>query len=280
MRAWALAILVGVAITAEAGSPPWVGLPFDADRARSLQSDWAKTLKFDTEFTNSVGMKMVLIPGGRFEMGPNGSKYRVTLANPFHLGVTEVALGRYRHYKPGHKIDGADPEFNEPDRPAAMVSWNDARAFCAWLSARAEEKSADRVYSLPTEAQWEWAARAGTATSRYFGETDKDQAAHFWFNHTYTPNPKHESNGRGRQAVAKLKPNAWGLYDMLGNVWEWCEDRRIDESTGEQREPVMRGGSWRSGAFHCTAVAHDPGDPNQRGDNIGFRVACRIEKGK
>jgi formylglycine-generating enzyme required for sulfatase activity len=260
--------------------PPLVGLPFDAERARSLQGEWAKALGLDAEVTNSVGMRLVLIPGGRFDMGPDGGKCRVTLARPFYLGVTEVTLGQYRRFKPGHRVEGADAEFKEDDRPAAMVSWHDARAFCAWLSERPEETAAGRAYTLPTEAHWEWAARAGTATSRHFGDTDRGQADYSWFNVTYTPNPRHEGDGRGRQPVGKLRPNAWGLFDMLGNVWEWCEDRRGDEATGESRDPVMRGGSWRSGAFHCTAVARDPGDPDLRSDNIGFRVACHVDKGK
>jgi formylglycine-generating enzyme required for sulfatase activity len=253
-------------------------LPFDAHRAGVLQADWGKALNAPIQLTNSVGIKLVLIPGGRFDMGPNGSKHRVTLAKAYYLGVTEVTLGQYRHFRPGHKVEGAADEFNADDRPAAMVSWHDAQAYCAWLSALPDEKAAGRLYSLPTEAQWEWAARAGTTTTRYFGDTDKDQAAHSWFNATYKPNPQHEKEGRGRQPVAKLKPNAFGLHDMLGNVWEWCADRHTDPATGESREPVMRGGSWRSGAFHCTAVAHDPGDPNLRADNIGFRVACRLVK--
>src|SRR5205823_7589878 len=141
---------------------------------------------------------------------------------PFYLGITEVTLGQYRQFKPDHRVDGADPEFNEADRPAANVSWEDARAFCAWLSQQPEEQKAGRVYALPTEAQWEWAARAGTTTTRYLGDTDKNQEKYSWFNVTYTPNPRHESEGRGRQTVGKLTPNAWGLYDMLGNIWEWC----------------------------------------------------------
>jgi formylglycine-generating enzyme required for sulfatase activity len=262
----------------EAGPPlpPLPQLPFDATRAKALQQEWARALGREAQFTNSVGMPLVLIPGGRFILGPNGSTYRVTLARPYYLGATEVTLGQYRRFKPGHKVEGADDEFNADDRPAARVSWHDARAFCAWLSDRPEEKAAGRAYVLPTEAQWEWAARAGTTTARYFGDSDKGQPDYSWFNVTYTPNPKHESKGRGRQPVGKLRPNAFGLYDMLGNVWEWCEDRRVDAATGESRDPVMRGGSWRSGAFHCTAVAHDPGDPNLRADHIGFRVACRV----
>jgi formylglycine-generating enzyme required for sulfatase activity len=277
-----LVLTVGLAgaglATAGDTAPPLPRPPFDAERAKALQEEWAKAFGVAAQVTNDLGMKLVLIPGGQFTMGPNGSTYRVTLARPFYLGATEVTLGQYRRFRAGHRVEGASDEFNADDRPAAMVSWDDARAFCAWLSERPEERKAGRVYALPTEAQWEWAARAGTTTSRYFGDTDKGQADHSWFNSTYTPNPKAEGMGRGRQPVAKLKPNAFGLYDMLGNVWEWCGDRRVDEATGEAREPVMRGGSWRSGAFHCTATAHDPGAPSLKADNIGFRVACQVVK--
>lgn len=254
--------------------PPLLRVPFDAEQARLHQSTWAKALHIQPVLENSVGMKLVLIPAGRFEMGPNGSKYRVTLTRPYYMGATEVTLGQYRKYKAAHRLDGSEPAFNEDNRPAAGVSWNDARAYCVWLSSQPEEKMAGRVYALPTEAQWEWAARAGTATLRYFGDTDKDLAKHAWFNVTYTPNPKIESGMRGRQAVGQLLPNAWGLYDLYGNVWEWCADRHVDAGTGETREPVMRGGGWRSGGSHCTSVAHDPGDPNMKGDHIGFRVVC------
>src|SRR5262249_12466884 len=159
----------------------------------------------ETEFSNSIGMKLVLIPGGRFDMGPNGSKHRVILRQAYYLGVTEVTMGQYRRFKAEHKVPDAAADFNKDDVPVAMVSWNDARAFCAWLWEQPAEKNPGRIYSLPTEAQWEWAARAGTTTARYFGESDKGQTEYSWFNSSYTPNPKHESDGRGRQSVAKLK---------------------------------------------------------------------------
>jgi formylglycine-generating enzyme required for sulfatase activity len=270
--AW-LASHVGVGHTAP---PDLVQLPLEASAAHERQAAWAAHLNVPVEITNSVGLKLVLIPPGRFTMGPNGSTYRVTIAQGYRIGATEVTLGEYRQFRPGHKIDGAEDEFNADDRPAAMVSWDDAVAYCKWLSEQPTEREAGRQYALPTEAQWEWAARAGTTTTRYFGDDAKGQEKVSWFNHTYTPNPRHESAGRGRQPVGKLPPNAWGLFDPLGNVWEWCADRRSNPATGETYEPVMRGGSWRSGAFHCTAVAHDPGAPGMKGDNIGFRVMCRI----
>lgn len=271
----ALILTPSLALAAE---PPLIGLPFDAARATTLRTEWARAGDLPEEFTNSIDMRLVLIPGGRFDLGPNGSWHRVTIRKPFYLGTTEVTLGQYRRFKAGHAVPDAAKEFNDDDRPAAFVSWNDARAFCDWLSSQPDEKKAGRVYGLPTEAQWEWAARAGTKTSRYFGDDDKGQSDHTWFNVTYTPNPKHEVDGRGRQPVGKLKANPWGLHDLYGNVWEWIADRPANEETGEQREPTMRGGGWRSGAFHCTSVAHDPGDANLKADHVGFRVACRISR--
>ena len=256
--------------------PPQGRLPFDDAMGKDLQAQTAKVIDAPVALTNSIGIKLALIPAGQYDMGPNGSRYRVTIAKPYYLGETEVTLGQYRKWKKEHRVEGAADEFNGDDRPAAMVSWDEAWQYCTWLSELPEEKQAGRVYALPTEAQWEWAARAGTTTTRYFGDTDKGQADYSWFNVTYTPNPKNEEKGRGRQPVGKLKPNALGLYDMLGNVWEWCADQRTDEE-GIRYDLSMRGGSWRSGAFHCTAVAHDPGSATQRGDNIGFRIMCRIK---
>jgi formylglycine-generating enzyme required for sulfatase activity len=281
LRFLATAILIGTTVVFAAPTPQLLNVPFDAAAAEKGRADWAKALDVPPEFENALGMKFVLIPPGRFTMGPNGSTHRVTLGKPFYVATTEVTLGQYRRFKKDHWVEKAAEEANGDDRPAAMVSWEEARAFCRWLSEQPDEKKAGRVYSLPTEARWEWAARAGSNQPRPFGDDpqkgDKGLTDHAWFNHTYTPNPKEETAERGRQPVGKLKPNAWGLYDTLGNVWEWCDDRRTDEATGEERQPVMRGGSWRSGGFHCTAVAHDPADPKARGDHIGFRVVCEVQ---
>jgi formylglycine-generating enzyme required for sulfatase activity len=257
----------------QAGPPEPPRFPFDPEAARRYREDYAQARGLAAAAENSLGMKLALIPPGRFEMGPRGSTYRVTLARPYYLGVSEVTLAQFRAWRPGHRIEGSEEAFQEGDRPAAQVSWLEAREFCAWLSERPEEKAAGRAYDLPTEAQWEWAARAGSGEDHPFDDP-KRLVEHAWFNHTYTPNPKHEAGERGRRPVMKLKANAWGLHDLLGNVWEWCLDRREDPATGERRDPALRGGGWRSGGFHCTVVAHDPGDPRLRADHVGFRVAC------
>src|SRR5262249_39554090 len=110
-------------VSLTAAEPPLVTPPFTPQRAAQLRQEWAKAAGQGAEFTNSLGMKLVLIPGGRFEMGPNGSRRRVTLRKPYYLGVTEVTLGQYRRYKAGHTVPDAFEEFNADDRPAAHVSW-------------------------------------------------------------------------------------------------------------------------------------------------------------
>ncbi len=266
-------ILALLAALASQAAPEAPRFPFDAEAAVRFRAEYARASGLPLEIENSLGVKLVLIPPGRFEMGPNGSRQRVSLSKPFYLGVAEVTHAQYRAWKPDHRVEGSEEAFQEGDRPAAGLSWEDARAFCAWLGERPEEKAAGRAYALPTSAQWEWAARAGSKEDYPFGDKAK-LAEHAWFNHTYTPNPKHETGGRGRQPVMRLKPNPWGLHDLFGNVWEWCADRPEDPATGERRDPIMRGGGWRSGGSHCTTVAHDPGDPRLRADHVGFRLAC------
>jgi formylglycine-generating enzyme required for sulfatase activity len=273
---FSLPLFPGVALAQT--TAPMLRPPFDAPRALALRSEWAKAQGSPEEFANSIGMKLVLIPGGRFDMGVKGSKHAVTLAKGYYLGAHEVTMGQYRKFKPDHQVPEAAAEFQADDMPAAMLSWNDARAFCEWLSERPEEKAAGRRYALPTEAQWEWAARAGTEGPRHFDGPEPDLVKNAWYNHTYTPNPKHESEGRGRHPVGKLRPNAWGLFDLYGNVWEWTAERHVDEATGESRDPAIRGGGWRSGGSHCNSESRDPGPVGLRQDHVGFRVVCRIER--
>lgn len=280
---WIAASLVTVAMLVArparaADKPPLVRPPFDAARAATLRTDWAKSQNLPEALTNSLGMKLVLIPGGHFEMGVKGSKHAVTLSKSYYLGVYEVTMAEYRRFKADHQVPEAGPEFQADELPAAMVSWNDAREFCAWLSERPEEKAAGRVYALPTEAQWEWAARAGSDGPRHFDTGEPDLVKYAWYNSTYTQNPKHETAGRGRHPVGKLRPNAWGLFDLYGNVWEWTAERRVDEATGESRDPAIRGGGWRSGGSHLTSESRDPASAGLRNDHVGFRVVCRIER--
>jgi formylglycine-generating enzyme required for sulfatase activity len=118
-----LALRCGASLSLRAGeagrrTPPLAQIPFGAERAKALQQEWARALGQREQVANSLGMKFVLIPGGRFTLGPSGSTYRVTLARPFYLGVTEVTLGHYRQFKPAHRAEGAAAEFNTDDRPA------------------------------------------------------------------------------------------------------------------------------------------------------------------
>jgi formylglycine-generating enzyme required for sulfatase activity len=237
------------------------------------------------EITNSVGMKLVLIPKGSFKMGlseymevlARGElQHEVTISKDYYLGVTEVTQGQYE------KVIGTNPSYfqkqvtSEEDRslyPVEQVSWADAVEFCKTLSELPEEKKAGRVYRLPTEAQWEYACRAGSKSAYSFGESSKSLGDYAWF---------YENSNGQTHPVGEKKANAWGLYDMQGNVWEWCSDWYGQYPKGAVSDPVgpregsfrvIRGGSYFSEAANCRSANHNRHDPSDRFHYYGFRVA-------
>ncbi len=223
---------------------------------------------------NSIGMKLKLLPAGRFVMGsdkgePNETPHEVTLTKPFYLGVHQVTQEQYERvmgHNPSHFIGEKDP--------VEQISWTDAVEFCRKLSDSFAELDAGRAYRLPTEAEWEYACRAGTTTEFEFGDDDSQLGnyAWFWGNAGSLPHP-----------VGKKQPNAWGLYDMYGNVFEWCQDW-YDEGyyknslTDDPQGPplasdrVCRGGSWASDANYCRSAFRSRFTAADRIFCLGFRV--------
>jgi formylglycine-generating enzyme required for sulfatase activity len=236
------------------------------------------------ELTNSIGMKLVLIPKGTFMMGspesekerePDEVQHEVTLSKDFYLGVTEITQAQYQ------KVMGENPSYFQGDEiqgessnhPVEQVSWEDAVEFCKKLSALPEERKAGRVYRLPSEAEWEYACRAESKSAYSFGDERDSLDDYAW----------HYKNGDVKShPVGQKKPNAWGLYDMHGNVWEFCSDwygeypkGAISDSDGprEGSGRVVRGGSWGGGTASCRSANRGGSDPSDRGGHGGFRVA-------
>jgi formylglycine-generating enzyme required for sulfatase activity len=222
--------------------------------------------------SNSIGMKFKPILGGTFTMGDaNGdadeAPHQVTLTRAFELGVYEVTQEQYK------KVMGTTPsEFKGPQNPVEMVSWDDAVEFCRNLSAMPAEKKAGYIYRLPTEAEWEYACRAGTTTKYCFGDSDSALGDYAWYD---------ENSGNTTHPVGGKKPNPWGLYDMHGNVWEWCQDWYGDYPSGSVTDPqgvksgsprVNRGGSWYDTALYARSAARDGYSPDLRFYDLGFRV--------
>jgi formylglycine-generating enzyme required for sulfatase activity len=224
---------------------------------------------------------MVYIPAGEFMLGSDNHASderpvtRVSHPRPFLLGKYEVTQGQYE------VVMEANPSVFKQvgaNAPVEGVSWNDAMAFCRKLTTReraAGRLPADCEYTLPTEAQWEYACRAGT-TGDYAG--DLDEMA--W----YAGN-----SGRTTHAVGTKKPNAWGLYDMHGNVWEWCLDWRGDYPGGSVTDPtgplsggrrVGRGGCWGNRADNCRSAFRGGSRPGVRGGHLGFRLALSAVGGQ
>ena len=221
-----------------------------------------------------LNLEMAYIRPGTFTMGSeNGDSdekplTRVTLTKGYWLGKTEVTQGQYE------ALMGANPSnFKNAgrDAPVEQVSWDEAMQFCRKLTER--EHQAGRLpdgyeYTLPTEAQWEYACRAGT-TADYAGNLD----AMAWYN---------QNSGNTTHPVAQKQANAWGLYDMHGNVWEWCRDWYGNYQGGSVTDPtgptsgtlrVGRGGGWGDGAGRCRSAGRSGDGPGYRGRDLGFRLA-------
>ena len=238
--------------------------------------------------TNSVGMKMVLLPIGEFPMGSRDSdlnakddekpRHLVRITQPFYLGIHPVTQQQYQ------RVIGGNPSHfgGDPDRPVDTVSWNDAQEFCRLLSALEEEKEAGRAYRLPTEAEWEYACRASGEGQYCFGDSADGLDRHAWFS---------VNSSATTQPVGQKKPNAWGLCDVHGNVWEWCADvygpdyyaqSPRDDPPGPSpatdsqraRPRVLRGGAWSSWPPYLRCACRRPSAPGDREQNYGFRVAA------
>jgi formylglycine-generating enzyme required for sulfatase activity/predicted DNA-binding WGR domain protein len=230
--------------------------------------------------TNSIGMKLVPIPAGTFLMGDpkegDALEHQVTLTQNFYLGMTQVTQAQYMRVKGKNSSHFQGDEVNGRDSsefPVENVSWKNAIEFCKKLSELPEEKAAGRVYRLPTEAEWEYACRAGSKTAYSFRKSSKKLGDYAWF----------EKNSNDRtHPVALKEPNAWGLYDMHGNVSEWCSDWYGDYPEGAVTDPsgpekgsdrVLRGGSWGDDAAYCRSASRYADAPTFRTSYNGFRVA-------
>lgn len=243
------------------------------------------------EIRNSIGMRLVEIPAGEFVMGSPTDQpgrqdreklHRVRLRRPFFIGVSEVTQAGYAavmQENPSRfgRDEGRDDE-HSAIHPVDSVSWHAAAAFCERLSALEAERKAGRVYRLPTEAEWEFACRAGARGLWSFGDDPKRLAEHAWY--------RTRGSKRTSHPVGRLRANAWGLYDMHGNLWEWCSDwYAADFGDGLHVDPtgprhgqtkVIRGGCFMSVPAHtrCATRFHDP--PAIGDDDVGFRVVMEL----
>jgi formylglycine-generating enzyme required for sulfatase activity/serine/threonine protein kinase len=255
----------------------------DFEQARRLTNPQSKR---PDPVTNSIGMVLVHIPAGEFLMGtPENDPtkawdeipHRVRISKSFFMGKYEVTQAQYQ------KVMGKNPSYcarlpNPEQHPVEQVSWDDAVAFCRAISELPDEKAAGRSYRLPTEAEWEYACRAGTTTAYHFGNDPNDLSKYALFG-------GHKAGVWATQKVGIKLPNAWGLHDMHGNVWEWCADEygpyRVATEVVDPQGPdkgvgkVARGGSWDYGAVKCRSAQRFGGEVLTRSFTnfaFGFRV--------
>jgi formylglycine-generating enzyme required for sulfatase activity len=218
-----------------------------------------------------VAMDFVLAPAGSFTMSCDDDlpgappRRRVTIEKPFYLARYETTQAQWQ------AVMGSNPsEFDGPNNPVENVSWDDCRRFLAKLN----ERTHGTRFHLPTEEQWEYACRAGSTTKWNCGDDESAVEQCAWFA---------KDSGRSTHAVGGKKPNAWGLYDMHGNVWEWCDDAPPGEcGDGPARvaaDRVFRGGSWYFTAAGARSGCRAWGDAAElRRSTVGFRVAMNVAR--
>jgi formylglycine-generating enzyme required for sulfatase activity/tRNA A-37 threonylcarbamoyl transferase component Bud32 len=228
---------------------------------------------FTEKLPGGLQLEMVELPGGEFMMGsPDSDPDAQSNEKPQHqVKVNSFAIGKYPITQAQYQaVMGNNPSYfkNNPQNPVERVSWNDAQAFCQKLS-----QITGKTYRLPTEAEWEYACRAGTTTRFYFG--DNQLGIYAWYN---------GNSGSKTHPVGQKKPNDWRLYDMSGNVWEWCEDNWHDNYIGAPKDgsawltndndyQILRGGSWVSYPFFCRS-AYRYYYIRSGLSTFGFRVVC------
>ena len=237
-----------------------------------------------------INLEMVSCPSGSFMMGSPESGifagelgrykdeliHKVNISKPFKIGKFPITQSQYK------AIMGNNPShFIGNNNPVENVNWYHAKEFCKQLNSLYKNKLPNGyIYDLPTEAQWEFACRAGTPTALNSGENLTSSESYCsnldkvgWYI---------ENSNNTTHSVGQKKPNAWGIYDMHGNVWEWCEDMYVDYPSYPVTDPVgqanisyriRRGGSWTSNAKYCRSAFRNYNNPNICDNNVGFRVA-------
>ena len=203
----------------------------------------------------SMSIEMVHLPKGKFVFGEGSDAKKVVIDYEFEIGKYQVTFDEYDIYCEDENKDKADDRgWGRGKRPVINVSWHDANDYCKWLNKKSKQN-----YRLPTEKEWEYACRAGTETKWSFGDDEKQLDKYAWYDDN--------SNGRTHLVGEKL-PNPWGLYDMHGNVWEWCEDW-YDK---DEKWKVVRGGSWFLYAYNTRCAYRSYWTPTSRFDIMGFRI--------
>jgi formylglycine-generating enzyme required for sulfatase activity len=256
--------------------------------AKARETGGGKTQAVRPEIAVDLGsgvkLAMVLIPAGEFLMGSPDSdedapdwekpQHRVRITKPFYLGKYPVTQEQWQ------AVMGSNPSrIKGPKHPVEMVRWNDCQAFLRKLNAKAGGQAGK--FALPTEAQWEYACRAGSTTQYSFGDEQSELGEYAWYA---------ENSGGKTHPVGEKRPNPWGLYDMHGNVWVWCQgwydDRYYANSpTDDPKGPsrgglrVLRGGGWINPAEHCRSAWRSNLSPNLCNEILGFRV-CRAAADK